>query len=121
MSTKIFLSAGSEESKTLSSVNPPYVLCSYWPLFKKGANTTREILDRYPKDTKIMVDSGAHAFRQDRPEFGNKKFYDNKRPLLDEPALTRTRLLAPGDPKSPKKVFYNPNILKIFDEHYARK
>ncbi|MCA9439943.1 MAG: DUF3644 domain-containing protein [Candidatus Omnitrophica bacterium] len=51
----------------------------------------------------------------------NNEFHEIKRPLLSDPKLTRTRLLDPGNPKSPKKVFYSPNILGYFDEHYTLK
>jgi len=51
----------------------------------------------------------------------NKKYHSIRMPLKKDPRLVNTRLLDPGNPKSPKKDFYSPNILQEFDRHYARK
>ena len=51
----------------------------------------------------------------------NSEFHDVLRLLKSIPAFTRTRLLDPGNPKSSKKQFYSPNIMKEFDEHYTKK
>ena len=77
-----------------------------------------DIRHRYPWDYgKLIVRlQGRYSdFKQ------NNEFHELKRALIDDPALTRTRHLDPGNPNSSKKVFYNSNVLKTFDEHYTKK
>lgn len=50
-----------------------------------------------------------------------KKFHAIRQPLKSDPRYVRTRLLDPGNPRSSRKDFYNPNILQEFDKHYTRK
>jgi hypothetical protein len=50
----------------------------------------------------------------------NEKFHGIRRPLVDDASLVRTRLLDPGNPRSARKDFYNPNIVRRFDPHYVR-
>lgn len=40
--------------------------------------------------------------------------------LKKDPNYCQTRFLDPGNPKSAKKEFYNPNILKEFDDVYTK-
>lgn len=49
----------------------------------------------------------------------NSKFHAIRRPLMADPRFVATRLLDPGNPRSVKKDFYNPNILTQFDAHYV--
>lgn len=51
----------------------------------------------------------------------NQRFYAIKRELEKNPSLCNSRFLDPGNPKSAKKKFYNPNIIKEFDKHYTKK
>ena len=51
----------------------------------------------------------------------NKKYHSIRKPLRGDPRYVKTRLLDPGNPKSSKKDFYNPNIVRVFDRHYTRK
>lgn len=51
----------------------------------------------------------------------NRKYHAIRKPLMDDPRYTRSRFLDPGNPRSPKKVFYNPNIVREFDRHYTRR
>lgn len=51
----------------------------------------------------------------------NKKYHSIRMPLRDDPRYVKTRLLDPGNPKSSKKDFYNPNITRVFDRNYTRK
>lgn len=50
-----------------------------------------------------------------------KKFHDIRTPLKDDPRYVRTRLLDPSNPRSSRKDFYSPNILREFDKHYTQK
>jgi len=51
----------------------------------------------------------------------NNDFYRLKNTIEDDDRYCRIRLLDPGNPKSGKKKFYNPNILQEFDKHYRRQ
>ncbi len=50
----------------------------------------------------------------------NKKYHELRKALETNPKLCRERLLDPGNPKSLKKNFYSPNIIKEFDSDYQR-
>jgi len=51
----------------------------------------------------------------------NRKYHSIRMPLRTDPRYVKTRLLDPGNPRSPRKDFFNPNILGVFDRHYTRK
>jgi hypothetical protein len=50
-----------------------------------------------------------------------QKYHDIRKPLMADPKLVKSRYLDPGNAKSPRKDFYNPNILAEFDKHYTRR
>ena len=76
-----------------------------------------DIRDKYPWDyrelTRRLTERYAD-FKQDA------RFHSIRKPLLEDDRYVKSRYLDPGNPKSPKKDFYNSNILKIFDQHYDR-
>jgi hypothetical protein len=41
--------------------------------------------------------------------------------LMADPRFVKSRYLGPGNPKSAKKDFYNPNIVAEFDKQYTRR
>ncbi len=49
----------------------------------------------------------------------NDKYHKLKRALASDPRFVNTRFLDPGNPKSSKKDFYNPNIITEFDKAYT--
>ncbi|HUY20603.1 MAG TPA: DUF3644 domain-containing protein [Candidatus Binataceae bacterium] len=51
----------------------------------------------------------------------NQKYHDIRKPLIANSAFVKSRFLDPGNPRSAKKDFYNPNIIQVFDQHYTRK
>ncbi len=50
-----------------------------------------------------------------------RKYHDLRKRLLQEKRYGEIRFLDPGNPKSSKKPFFNPNIMQEFDKHYTRK
>lgn len=50
----------------------------------------------------------------------DKKYHRIRRTLEKDQRYCNERLLDPGNPKSAKKRFYNPNIINEFDKHYTR-
>jgi hypothetical protein len=51
----------------------------------------------------------------------NQKYHTLRKPLLTNAVYVKSRYLDPGNPRSAKKDFYNPNIIGIFDQQYTRK
>src|SRR5262249_45009174 len=56
-----------------------------------------------------------HPFKQDR------RCHQIRKPLLSNLSLVKSRFLDPNNPRSPKKDFYNPNVLQVFDTHYVKR
>ena len=51
----------------------------------------------------------------------NNDYHEHRRKFEENEKLCRVRYLDPGNPRSTKKRFYNPNILKEFDKIYTKK
>jgi hypothetical protein len=49
------------------------------------------------------------------------QYHDVRKKLLIDPKFGTIRYLDPGNPKSSKKAFFDPNIMAELDRHYARK
>jgi hypothetical protein len=76
-----------------------------------------DIRSRYPWDYEQLT----RKLRQRYIDFMvNKKFHEVRKPLLADNRYSNSRFLDPGNPRSAKKDFYNPNILNEFDKHYTR-
>lgn len=77
-----------------------------------------DIREKYPWDytelTRRMSDRYSD-FKQ------NNQFHKLRKPLLSDQRFVKARFLDPGNPKSPKKDFYNANVLQVFDTHYTRR
>jgi hypothetical protein len=51
----------------------------------------------------------------------NDKYHVLRMKIAANPQFMKTRYLDPGNPKSSRKDFYNPNIINEFDKSYTRK
>lgn len=51
----------------------------------------------------------------------NKEFHALRKPLLDDEKYAKVRYLDLENKASPKKPYFNANILQIFDQHYTKK
>lgn len=51
----------------------------------------------------------------------NQQYHDLRRPLMKDPKYVKRRYLDPQNTKSPKKDYYNPNIITEFDKHYTKR
>ncbi|MDW8332488.1 MAG: DUF3644 domain-containing protein [Cyclobacteriaceae bacterium] len=51
----------------------------------------------------------------------NAEYHALRRALLKDKRYCYVRELDPGNPKSAKKPFFSPNILREFDKHFTRK
>lgn len=83
----------------------------------KLALTETDIRTKYPWDYGELVKRLTKRYTDFK---SNKKFHDIRMPLLPDEKFAKARYLDPGNPKSPKKDFYNPNVLPVFDQHYTK-
>ena len=80
--------------------------------------TEQDIRERYPWDYATLT----NACRQRYQDFKeNRKYHDIRKSLAGDDRFGRLRFLDPGNTKSAKKPFFNPNILAELDKHYSRK
>ena len=77
-----------------------------------------DIRDKYPWDYKELTNRLKERYTDFKQD---KKFHDLRKPLREKEKYFKARYLDPGNPKSPKKDFYNPNVLIIFDKHYTKR
>ena len=49
-----------------------------------------------------------------------QKYHDLRKKMVSDNRFGHVRELDPGNPKSQRKQFFNPNILAEFDKHYAK-
>lgn len=83
----------------------------------KVALTEADIRAKYPWDYGELVKRLNKRYIDFK---ANQKFHNIRTPLLPDEKYAKARYLDPGNPKSPKKDFYNPNVLPIFDQHYTK-
>lgn len=88
------------------------------PAAPQVAITEEDIRRLYPWDYRQLTDRLKRRYIDFKE---NQKFHDIKRPLLTDPRFVKSRYLDPGNPKSPKKDFYNPNVVAEFDKHHTRR
>ncbi|WP_191576872.1 DUF3644 domain-containing protein [Achromobacter insolitus] len=104
------------EKSSLSSASK--VVWSKDPDAVKVAMTETDIRTKYPWDYGDLVARLSNRYVDFK---ANQKFHDIRMPLLTDERFAKARYLDPGNPKSPKKDFYNPNVLPVFDKHYTKK
>ena len=76
-----------------------------------------DIRDRYPWDYRLLTNhlKGRYCgFKE------NSDYHTIRKPLQGDPKFAKERYLDPANPKSPRRVFYNPNIVNEFDKYYIR-
>ena len=76
------------------------------------------ILESYPWNYLTLTE----RCRQRYEDFKiNQRYHDIRGSLQTDGRFGHPRFLDPGNPKSSKKIFFNPNILAELDKHYAKK
>lgn len=88
------------------------------PTAPKVAISEEDIRKIFPWDYRELTDRLKKRYIDFRE---NNKYHDIRRPLLQDPRFVKSRYLDPGNPKSARKDFYNPNVVAEFDRHYTRK
>jgi hypothetical protein len=79
--------------------------------------TEEQVRERYPWDYAELTS----RCRQSFPDFKvDSKYHALRKSLMSNSRFAHVRQLDPGNPRSAKKTFYNPNILTEFEKHYKR-
>jgi len=76
------------------------------------------IREKYPWDYNILT---AKLRGRYLDFLANQDYHDFRKDLEAQEKFCKERFLDPGNPKSPKKKFYNPNVLREFDSQYTKK
>jgi hypothetical protein len=104
--------------KRSSSESSMKVLVTDDPDATKVYISEEDIRKTYPWEYSELT----HRLKERYSDFKqNSNYYKIKRPLSKDIAYCRPRYLDPGNPKSARKDFYNPNIIKEFDKHFTKK
>lgn len=76
-----------------------------------------DVRAKYPWDYRELCRRMAARYRDFKQD---GRFHALRKPLLSDERYAKARYLDPGNLKSPKKDFYNPNVLSVFDASYRR-
>jgi len=76
-----------------------------------------DIHDRYPWDYAILTTRLNKRYIDFK---ANNSYHHIRKPLMKDKRYCQPRFLDPGNPRSARKEFYSPNILKEFDKHYTK-
>lgn len=80
--------------------------------------TEEQIREKYPWDYGKLTEECEKRYQDFKC---NKEYHRFRKALLGNGKFCYTRRLDPENPKSSKKVFYNPNILQEFGKHYTKR
>ena len=80
--------------------------------------TDEQIREKYPWDYQKLTDECAKRYSDFKRD---KTYHTIRKGLLTDSHFGAIRFLDPGNPKSAKKPFFNPNILNELDKHYAKQ
>lgn len=80
--------------------------------------TEEQIRDRYPWDYDHLTKECRKRYKEFK---ATQKYHDARKTLLADKRFGEIRFLDPGNPKSPKKPFFNPGILQELDKHFTKK
>jgi hypothetical protein len=79
--------------------------------------TEEQIRERYPWDYDRLTSECRKRYSDFKAA---QKYHDLRKRLLEDKRYGEIRFLDPGNPKSSKKPFFSPNIIQVFDKHYAK-
>ena len=80
--------------------------------------TEEQIRERYPWDYKRLTKECRKIYSDFK---ATQKYHDLRKQFLKDKRFGNIRFLDPDNPKSVKKPFFNPNIMREFDNHYTKK
>ncbi len=73
--------------------------------------------DKYPWDYQVLSTRLSKRYSDFKM---NAQYHVIRKKLEENDKFAYERLLNPKNPSGGKKIFYNPNILREFDQHYTR-
>lgn len=79
--------------------------------------TEEQIRERYKWDYKQLNDRCRERYLDFKI---NPQYHSLRKQIIPDERFCNTRYLDPGNPKSGKKDFYDPNVLQFFDRHYTK-
>ena len=79
--------------------------------------TEEDIRERYPWDYTTLTDRCRKRYENFKM---NQAYHDLRKQLATDDRFGRSRFLDPGNVKSSKKTFYNPNIMAEMDKYYRK-
>jgi hypothetical protein len=80
--------------------------------------TDEQIREKYPWDYNRLTSECKKRYSDFKVV---DEYHEVRRKLLADPRFGTIRYLDPGNPRSSKKPFFDPNILAELDKHYTRK
>ena len=80
--------------------------------------TEEQIRERNPWDYDRLTEECRKRYKDFKAA---QKYHDARKPLLKDKRFGVIRFLDPGNPRSSKKPFFNPNILQELDKHFTKK
>ncbi len=80
--------------------------------------TEEQIRERYPWDYSRLTKECRKRYSDFKEA---QQYHDIRKRLLKDTRFGQIRYLDPGNTKSSKKPFFDPNILKEFDKHFTQK
>ena len=80
--------------------------------------TEEQILEKYPWNYKNLTEKCRDRYIDFKT---NQKYHNARKALEKNLSFILVRKLDPHNPKSSKKIFYNPNIFKELDKIYKKK
>ena len=79
--------------------------------------TDEQIREKYPWDYQKLTDECVKRYSNFKLD---KIYHTTRKGLISDSRFGTIRFLDPGNSKSPKKPFFNPNILNELDKHYTK-
>jgi hypothetical protein len=80
--------------------------------------TDEQIREKYPWDYQKLTEECAKRYSDFKQD---KTYHAVRKGLMVDSRFGTIRFLDPGNSKSQKKPFFNPNILNELDKHYTKK
>ena len=80
--------------------------------------TEEQIREKYPWDYNELTQRCRNRYQDFKV---NKEYHTIRKAYEGDQKFAITRFLDPGNPRSAKKPFFNPNILRELDKHYSQK
>jgi hypothetical protein len=80
--------------------------------------TEEQVREKYPWDYKTLTSKCKERYSDFKV---SQTYHEVRKALQGDKRYCHVRELDPGNPKSAKKTFFNPNILKEFDKYFTVK